>query len=112
MKKLLLILLLLFPVHGAWANNHILNLSCTVSIGGEDTHFNPIIDLDNKIVINPHGGKMGIAKINSNNISYKSKDSKGYMYTSINRNTGEVTVNFDDSPYFQGFCNKVKKNKF
>ena len=44
MKKLLVILLLLFPVHGAWAE--ILNLECTVNDNKTSTHF-----LDTKLKI-------------------------------------------------------------
>ena len=47
--KLLIILLLLFPVHGAWAKE--LNLKCE----NKDGRMDIIIDLKKKTMTNAHG---------------------------------------------------------
>ena len=60
MKKLLVILLLLFPVHGAWAK--IVHLQCTDNQNSRNTF---VIDLEKKTFTNSHGLRLRNVSITS-----------------------------------------------
>jgi hypothetical protein len=69
MKKLLLILLLFFPVHGAWADE--LDLECTITISGKriDAYLYFHLDFKKKEVRQPRkkGNLVGINLVVSDN---------------------------------------------
>ena len=94
MKKLLVILLLLFPVHGAWAEN-ISYLTCTFFKPAKELTVHFIIDYDNNIVTNSHGVPYKNSRINEQIIQFQGPD-KGRKqdikeaFFSIDRRTGRI----------------------
>ena len=99
MKKLLVILLLLFPVHGAWAE--VINLSCvtydTKNNMEPESHF--IIDTETKKITNSHGLPMHNTGVSEQQIVFEFKPitkptALEFAHTSINRVTGKLRTTF------------------
>ena len=123
MKKLLVILLLFFPVHGVLGANK-LHLSCSVKMFRDPpTVILPVIDLKKNIVTNPHGLFMGNALITDTAIVWKDdrkvmerrygKNDTIFSYQ-INRINGQYTVFVEELDLsFYGDCKKISgKKKF
>ena len=92
MKKFLLILLLLFPVHGAWGEIYTIVCSRISHPGHGGSTY--VIDTTKKTATNLHGRAM---EMKVTKISYiwetfiVNPDKSGRMLqTSLNRNTGEL----------------------
>ena len=116
MKKLLLILLLFFPVHGALGNN-LLYLGCIVKMQ-TNYEINPVINLDTKVVSNLSYKTIGYAYITDNYINWitpvEIKGIKQNVKFSINRVSGGITLHFvTDNKRYYGKCEKISgKKKF
>ena len=134
MKKLLVILLLLFPVHGAWAEK--ITLQCTHDVGSTKITKSWNIDTKKEQVF-WDGGQGQELRVTDDDFLFFSnsfKDNKNAFmhYYLINRNTGDYTVyrskyfslhdvidrvyDLHNMPEFisvyNGECKKSKKKKF
>ena len=98
MKKLLLILLLLFPVHGAWGE--IINVTCKYTGPWKHEYIwtNDFeINTKKKRVINLNANKTFDLKVfNHQNISFKSIRQKVKSTWIISRISGDVTIMWED----------------
>ena len=101
MKKLLVILLLFFPVHGAWG----LTLFCQ---SPTSVLFKVEIDFENSLILN-FRKKNWPAKIDEYNISWIA----GKEYFTLNRTTGKLVMISYTSPDIDGeyVCDTKKPKK-
>ena len=121
MKKLLVILLLFFPVHGAWGKN-ITNLFCLIQFGNQTSPIELIIDFDNNTVRATTSSNYARVVITDHIIAFKATEktkqpgTKDMTYT-ISRKTGKIEVVFIQTnghiSTFLGKCEETPgKNKF
>ena len=97
MKKLLTILLL-FTIHGAWAE--VINLSCiTYDTNNMEHESHFIIDTETKKITNSHGVPMHNTGVSEQQIVFEFKPitkptALEFAHTSINRVTGKLRTTF------------------
>ena len=124
MKKLLVILLLFFPVHGAWAKTP-LDLTCTYkNTDGGTTNIYFTIDFDNNKILNSRGIPFDNVGINKQIFQFEAMKSlyikipeiKNLTYQ-IDRATGKIemttTLSTGKASSINGICKKTSgKKKF